>query len=68
MPISASELRRFCTVLAGGFQGPYTSRKLITCLGFTKESDGKLKVKATLHFPVYHYAAHDGEIRRRIEE
>lgn len=68
MAIPASELRRFCTVLAGGFEGPYTSKKLITCLGFIKGNDGKLTVEATLYFPVSHYAAHDGEIWRRVEE
>jgi len=69
--ISAEELHHFCAVLSGQdiAESALTGKPLISCIAFTRGEDmDRLETETTLHFPVSHYAPHDAEIRRRVEE
>lgn len=67
---SETDVHRFFSTLAGGSNGPYDAKSLVTCFAFTRP-DGEgtaLKTEVTVHFPIGKYAPTAAEARRRLKE
>jgi pyrroloquinoline quinone (PQQ) biosynthesis protein C len=58
-------IAHFCRTMAGGSEGPYLGKGLVTCFSFTDPSDTRPRA-VTCYFPVSHHARDDREIRERI--
>ncbi|EFQ26056.1 beta-eliminating lyase [Colletotrichum graminicola] len=66
---SASEIRRFCSTLSGGSEGPYKGKAPMTCFGFTASDHGNgITAESAVYFPVHDYANDDAEVRLRLEK
>ncbi|KAF8203495.1 hypothetical protein K438DRAFT_1757818 [Mycena galopus ATCC 62051] len=68
---SETEVHRFFSTLAGGSDGPYNAKSLVTCFAFSRlDGEGTaLETEVTVHFnPIGMYAPTAAEARRRIEE
>lgn len=55
----------FCRTMAGGGEGPYGGKGLVSCFSFTDPADARPKA-VTAYFPVSHHARDDREIRERL--